>query len=195
VRVVASISAGALLVDQPLGPLGAQLDYEVLTQATPLALAAVDEERAYVAFAGATGAGVVELEYDPLGDAWSWAPVAGTGLSGWNGDRQPALATNIDAVAGMERQGDLLLLSDPGQHRLLAVHTGASGTLTVGGLEVEPGEARTVAGAGAGQPGFNGDALPPGLALLAQPTGVALGADGGVYLSDSANGRIRRFQR
>lgn len=195
VRVLIKINASALLVDQPLGPLGASFDYEVMTPSTPLALAAVDEVGAYVAFDGDGGAVVEELEYDPIGGGWSKTLVAGAEASGWNGDRLPATSMNIDSVAGMERQGDLLLLSDPVQHRLLAIHTGLSGTLTVGGLEVEPGEARTVAGAGAGAGGFNGDALPPGLALLNQPTGVALGADGGVYLSDSANGRIRRFQR
>ena len=50
---------------------------------------------------------------------------------------------------------------------------------------------KTIAGADHG--GFDGDGGPAMGAVLHQPTGLAMGPDGSVYIADSNNGRVRRI--
>ncbi len=185
--------------DDLLAPGDLRLSYRVIRPSRPTAVAAISDDQALVAYRPALlGTLIVRLAWDPVSRAWEVPePIAGTLLTGWNGDRQSALSMNIDSVAGMAVDGDLLLVADDELHRVVAVHLGALGdpAFTVAGLDLQPGEARTVAGGGAGKPGFNGDALPPHLALLNEPAGVAVGTTGGVYIADLGNGRVRRFQR
>ena len=47
--------------------------------------------------------------------------------------------------------------------------------------------------AGRGSSGSSGDAMPASEAYLSYPNGLAVGADGSVYIADSANHRIRRI--
>lgn len=45
--------------------------------------------------------------------------------------------------------------------------------------------------AGTGEPGFSGDNGPAAQAFLNQPAGLALGADGTLYIADTSNNRVR----
>jgi DNA-binding beta-propeller fold protein YncE len=47
--------------------------------------------------------------------------------------------------------------------------------------------------AGTGEEGFDGDGASATLARLMQPSGIAVDAEGAVYLSDTFNNRIRRI--
>jgi uncharacterized protein (TIGR03437 family) len=49
--------------------------------------------------------------------------------------------------------------------------------------------------AGTGSPGFNGDGLPAVSTQLFSPGAITFAADGGLYLNDAGNGRVRRVSR
>jgi sugar lactone lactonase YvrE len=74
-------------------------------------------------------------------------------------------------------EDDNLIFTDFGANRILRVD--ASGTLT--------------SVAGTGEPGFGGDGGPATRASLDVPSGLALDADGNLYVSDTDNNRIRRI--
>ena len=58
--------------------------------------------------------------------------------------------------------------------------------------EVTP-DGGTTSIAGTGKQGFGGDGATADTAMFNQPAGLALGADGGLYVADTANNRIRRI--
>lgn len=70
-------------------------------------------------------------------------------------------------------------ITDPGNNRVRKVNSA--------------GVISTVAGAGAlGNSGFSGDGGPATAAMLNSPSGVALDAQGNLYIADTGNGRIRK---
>ena len=104
--------------------------------------------------------------------------VAGTGSSGYSGDGGPATAARLSYPSGVALGVDgSLYIADLFNHRVRRL--GPDGIIT------------TVAGMG-GSGGFSGDGGPATAAGLNYPSGVALGADGGLYIADSGNNRIRR---
>ena len=128
------------------------------------------------------------------GGAFTVTSVVGNSNPEWNGDHLTASSMQLGSVAGLHLLGDVLFVADGDSHRVVAVNVG-SAAVSVAGLSIGVGEARMVAGGGQGFGGFNGSAVPPQVALLNQPSSVATTPDGGLYLVDRGNGRIRRFER
>ncbi len=103
--------------------------------------------------------------------------VAGNGLWGFSGDGGKAslaqLGWPIDVAHGADGS---LYISENYNNRVRRV--GSDGIIT------------TIAGNGLA--GFSGDNGPAMQARLRSPSGIALGADGSIYLADTGNHRIRR---
>jgi uncharacterized protein (TIGR03437 family) len=108
--------------------------------------------------------------------------VAGTGVTGYNGDGIPATnASFYNPVRAVVDTAGNIYIADQSNHRIRKVDT--SGIVT------------TIAGTGAGTPGFggyNGDG-PATTTQLNNPTAVALDATGNLYFSDQFNHRIREI--
>lgn len=106
--------------------------------------------------------------------------VAGSpaGLTGFSGDGGPARDALLQSfIAGLALAPDgSLYIADMPNHRVRRVSP--NGTIT------------TVAGNG--QVGLTGDGGPATQASFTGPNGVAIGVDGSLYVSDFANGRVRR---
>ena len=103
---------------------------------------------------------------------------AGTGTQGYAGDNAAATAALLRDPQGVEvaANGDLYI-ADTGNHAVRKV-SAATGVIT------------TVAGSGPS--GSSGDGGPATSAKLHSPAGVAVAANGDIYLSDTANDRIRK---
>ena len=103
--------------------------------------------------------------------------VAGTGTAGYNGDNMPASTAQLNEPAAVAVDGaGNLYIADSFNDRVRKVDT--SGNIT------------TVAGTGTG--GYNGDNIPASTAQLSQPTGLALGGVGNLYIADFAGERVRK---
>ncbi|MBU6429228.1 MAG: hypothetical protein KGR26_09480, partial [Cyanobacteria bacterium REEB65] len=100
--------------------------------------------------------------------------VAGDGTAGFAGDGGSALAGELADPTSVVASGGVLYFADTANNRVRRVQ---SGTLS------------TIAGNGTG--GFSGDGGAASSAELNQPGGVAIDDAGRVYVSDSANARIR----
>jgi YD repeat-containing protein len=103
--------------------------------------------------------------------------VAGTGVGGSAGDGGPATQAALNQPHGVAVGSDGgLYIADFNSHNLRRV--GPDGIIT------------TVAGTGVA--GFAGDGGPATLAQMIEPSGVAVGSDGSLYIADIWNYRIRR---
>ena len=111
---------------------------------------------------------------DPSGAITS---VAGTGVEGYSGDGGPALDAQLSfpASVAVDAAGNLFI-AEYFDHRIRRVDS--SGIIT--------------SIAGTGEEGFSGDGGPAGRAQLSYPRGVAVDADGNVFIADSSNRRIRK---
>ena len=167
--------------------------YQVVREFEPTAVAPISATAAYVGIEFDGFAEVVRVS-DQGGNSFSLSSVAGTSSGTWNGDRLTATSMNFAEIGALSRDGDLLYVADPGLNRVVVINTGSS-TQTIAGLAVGAGEARTLCGGGQGSGGFNGDALPPEIALLLRPTGVAATPDGKLVIADQGNARLRSFLR
>ncbi|MGQ9525928.1 MAG: NHL domain-containing protein [Armatimonadota bacterium] len=125
---------------------------------------------------------VAILALCPTG-AGAQAPIAifaGSGQQGYAGDEGPALNALLSFPAGLavDVSGNVYV-SDAGNACVRMVRP--DGTVT------------TVAGTG--KPGFSGDGGPAVQAQLAFPTGLAVDAEGNLYIADTDNQRIRKVAR
>jgi GT2 family glycosyltransferase/sugar lactone lactonase YvrE len=107
--------------------------------------------------------------------------IAGSGAGGFDGDRKQAAQASLNGPSGLAvaRNGDLYI-ADTLNHRVRVV-------------EQATGMIRTLAGTGTpGDPSMVGDGGPATRAHLSSPVGVALAANGDVYIADTGHNRIRR---
>ncbi len=104
--------------------------------------------------------------------------VAGTGVAGFGGDGGPAAAAQLNAplLVAVDSAG-VLYIADFRNHRIRKI--------------AADGKISTVAGTGVA--GFGGDGGPAVSAKLNNPSAVALDSAGVLYLSDTANHRIRKI--
>jgi len=102
--------------------------------------------------------------------------VAGTGQARYSGDGGPAAQAAINEPTGLAVSDDALYIADQSNNRVRRVDL-VTGIIT------------TVAGDGSAA--YSGDQVPATEASLAGPSGVALGADGVLYVADTFNSRIR----
>jgi hypothetical protein len=103
--------------------------------------------------------------------------VAGSGLQGFGGDGQPAVAAQLDSPAGVAVDP-----SNPGRFYISDTHNQR--------VRMVDGNGVITTVAGTGSLGFGGEGATPTTALLALPRGLSV-TTSGVYLADSNNQRIR----
>ena len=103
--------------------------------------------------------------------------VVGNGVRGFGGDHGRATAAELNGPDGLAVAGDgTLYIADFDNNRVRKVSP--TGVITTA--------------AGNGQAGFGGDNGPVATSVLNHPSGVAVGADGSLYIADFGNNRVRR---
>ncbi|HOI96658.1 MAG TPA: tandem-95 repeat protein [Syntrophobacter fumaroxidans] len=101
--------------------------------------------------------------------------VAGNGVAGYSGDDGPATQAGLNNPSAIAVDcSENVYIADTNNHRIRKV---SGGTIT------------TVAGNGT--PGYSGDGAAAASASLTFPNGVAVHADGNVYIADTSNHRVR----
>jgi len=119
-----------------------------------------------------TGHTVLRLSTDGL-----LARIAGNSRPGFSGDGSNALNAQLWSPTGLAVDANgVLYIADSGNNRIRRVD--ANGIIT------------TVAGSGVA--GFSGDGGPAVSAQLSAPAGVAVDANGNLYIADTGNHRIRK---
>jgi DNA-binding beta-propeller fold protein YncE len=104
--------------------------------------------------------------------------VAGNGTAGFSGDGGPAYQASLNYPRDAEIGPDgKLYIADTDNHRVRAV-------------DLDTGIITTVIGNG--HAGFAGDGAPAAQATLNRPFGIAFDAQGGLYVADTFNNRIRK---
>jgi sugar lactone lactonase YvrE len=105
--------------------------------------------------------------------------VAGNRVQGSGGNGGPATSASINGPSGLayDSAGNLLISEYSGQSSFVRKVTTATGTISIA--------------AGFGAQGFSGDGGPATSAKLADPAGLAAGANGTFYIADVFNYRVR----
>lgn len=105
--------------------------------------------------------------------------IAGTGVTGYEGDGGPAKLAKLSGPKGVAwAPGDSVYLDDTESH-------------TIRRIDLKSGSIRTVVGTGQRGDGPDGDPLK---CRLARPHGIYVASDGTVYIADSENHRIRMLK-
>ncbi len=109
------------------------------------------------------------------------ATVAGTGVAEYNGDGMPAVEAALAGPSGLALGVDgTLYIADTFNGRIRAV-------------DLQTGMIRTVAGDG-GEYRYQGAVEPPS-SSLSRPSGIAVDQEGNLYVTDSDNHLVRRWDR
>jgi uncharacterized protein (TIGR03437 family) len=142
--------------------------------ATTVTGVAADSQNNY--YASDSGAHVV-FRVNPLGER---TVIAGNGIRGFNGDKARATDAALNAPGGVavDAEGNVYF-TDTANHRVRMI--------------TREGALRTIAGTG--EAGFAGDGGPSTLARLNRPSGIAVDAEGSVYVADEFNRRLRKLTR
>lgn len=103
---------------------------------------------------------------------------AGTGVDGYSGDGGPSTAAQLDApvAVAVAPTGDVFIAEGRGRVRRVDATTGAISTYAGIGRDVSSGDGGAATAAG-----------------IDRPHGLAVAADGTVYVADTYGGRIRRI--
>ena len=105
--------------------------------------------------------------------------IAGTGQAKWSGDGGPAEKAALNEPVALTLDGrGWLYVADQSNNRVRRIDL-TSGLMT------------TVVGTG--ESGYNGDGAPGTETALAGPSGLAVDRDGSLYVADTFNSRIRKF--
>jgi sugar lactone lactonase YvrE len=105
--------------------------------------------------------------------------LAGTGAARYSGDSGPAdkAALNEPVALALDERRGLLYIADLANYRVRTV-------------DLDSGRISTCAGSGEGD--YDGDGQPAASAGLSGPSGLALDAEGNLYIADTFSGRIRK---
>jgi DNA-binding beta-propeller fold protein YncE len=141
----------------------------------PAALALSDEGILYIADQSNNRVRAVDLATGLI------RTVAGTGMAGYNGDGAAATETGLAGPSGLALASDgTLFIADSFNGRIRAV-------------DPVTGLIRTVVGDG-GEYRYQGPDEPPSCSL-SRPSGIALDEEGNLYVTDSDNHLVRRWNR
>ena len=102
--------------------------------------------------------------------------LAGVGQPRFSGDGGPSVNAGLNEPAALSVHGTRVYIADQSNNRVRMIDVATEIITTV---------------AGTGLAGYNGDGMPATEASLAGPSGLAVGADGTLYIADTFNGRIR----
>ena len=102
--------------------------------------------------------------------------LAGVGQPRFSGDGGPSVKAGLNEPAALAVHGTRVYIADQSNNRVRMIDVATEIITTV---------------AGTGLAGYNGDGMPATEASLAGPSGLAVGADGTLYIADTFNGRIR----
>ena len=108
--------------------------------------------------------------------------VAGTGAKGFSGDGGPALAATFNGPKGIAVGPTGLVDLVDTENQVIRRVDPASGTIT------------TIAGIGPTARGYGGDGGKALAAKFDRPHGICVAADGTIYIGDTNNHRVRRFE-
>jgi sugar lactone lactonase YvrE len=111
--------------------------------------------------------------------------VAGNGTEGFSGDNGPAISAQLNDPRGIavDASGNIYI-ADTQNFRIRKVSSGLITTVAGSGPVGSNG--------GNGRGGFSGDGGPATSAQLNNPFGVAVDANGNLFIADSYNTRIRK---
>lgn len=147
---------------------------------------------------------------------------AGTGISGYSGDGGPAkkatlfyplsVATDLSGdvfigdyhgtlIRKVDAHGTINTFYNSGSAQFDTLATDSAGNVYAADeygpviWKITPDGNGTIIAGVEGQFGYNGDGIPATQAYLQNPFGVALDADGNLYIGDSLNNRVRKVDQ